>query len=201
MAQHLEVKHVQRLLRRITDEDVAFNCFNVVVDGFEQRRAWLKCHATERGQTGSTVNISIARALTATGTADSGVCEGVPFPCCGVLTFFGTHPTFTQVPPMAPDSIMAAFTPSSFARLAIPNPPDPPPITNSSYAFRATPLNRIAEKTVAQNWLWLLCDRLVSLHFLVDFYDCCRSTQHPLVVSSISTQSVDFTFIVVVDVP
>src|SRR5208337_4724905 len=43
------------------------------------------------------------------------------------ITFFGTQPTFTQVPPSRPDSITALFAPYSAARWAQASPPLPPP--------------------------------------------------------------------------
>src|ERR1700680_4350035 len=43
------------------------------------------------------------------------------------MTFFGTHPTFTQVPPKRCDSMTAVFAPYSAARCAQARPPLPPP--------------------------------------------------------------------------
>ena len=46
------------------------------------------------------------------------------------MTFFGTQPTFTQVPPKRCDSITAALAPYSAARCAQARPPLPPPMTD-----------------------------------------------------------------------
>lgn len=49
------------------------------------------------------------------------------------MTFLGTHPTLTQVPPsLQVSSMMATFAPYWAALLAAPSPPDPPPMTNRS---------------------------------------------------------------------
>ena len=50
------------------------------------------------------------------------------------MTFFGTHPTFTQVPPKRCDSMTAALAPYSAARCAQARPPLPPPMTMRSNA-------------------------------------------------------------------
>ncbi len=44
------------------------------------------------------------------------------------ITFFGTQPTFTQVPPSRPDSMTAVLAPYSAARCAQARPPLPPPM-------------------------------------------------------------------------
>ena len=54
------------------------------------------------------------------------------------ITFFGTHPTFTQVPPSRPDSITNAFAPYSAARCAAAKPPLPPPMQIRSNASEDT---------------------------------------------------------------
>jgi hypothetical protein len=43
------------------------------------------------------------------------------------MTFFGTQPTFTQVPPRGFGSMTAALAPYSAARCAQAKPPLPPP--------------------------------------------------------------------------
>ena len=45
------------------------------------------------------------------------------------ITFFGTQPTFTHVPPMRLRSTTATFAPYCAARRALAMPPLPPPIT------------------------------------------------------------------------
>ena len=45
------------------------------------------------------------------------------------MTFLGTQPTLTQVPPIALASINNVLAPYIAARLADAIPPDPPPIT------------------------------------------------------------------------
>ena len=48
------------------------------------------------------------------------------------ITFFGTQPTFTQVPPRRPSSATALRMPQAAARTAQAIPPLPPPITRQS---------------------------------------------------------------------
>src|SRR6056297_376855 len=48
------------------------------------------------------------------------------------MSFLGTQPTLTQVPPSAPSSATAARAPYSAARWAAASPPLPPPMTNKS---------------------------------------------------------------------
>src|SRR5690606_37492368 len=48
------------------------------------------------------------------------------------ITFFGTQPTLTQVPPNGPFSTTAACTPYSAAFCACARPPLPPPSTSKS---------------------------------------------------------------------
>jgi hypothetical protein len=50
------------------------------------------------------------------------------------MTFFGTQPTFTHVPPKRPGSITAALAPYSAARCAQASPPLPPPTLMRSKA-------------------------------------------------------------------
>src|SRR5579871_6259578 len=50
------------------------------------------------------------------------------------MIFFGTQPTFTQVPPSRPDSMSTVRAPYSAARCAAASPPLPPPITTRSNA-------------------------------------------------------------------
>src|SRR5271167_1544780 len=50
------------------------------------------------------------------------------------ITFFGTQPTFTQVPPSAPDSITAVLAPYCAACWAQARPPLPPPMLMRSKA-------------------------------------------------------------------
>ncbi len=50
------------------------------------------------------------------------------------ITFFGTQPTFTQVPPRRCDSITAVLAPYSAARCAQARPPLPPPMLMRSKA-------------------------------------------------------------------
>ena len=45
------------------------------------------------------------------------------------MTFFGTQPTLTQVPPRAPFSQTATFAPCVAARRALVMPPLPAPMT------------------------------------------------------------------------
>jgi hypothetical protein len=45
------------------------------------------------------------------------------------MTFFGTHPTLTQVPPRRASSMTATRAPYSAARRAPAMPPLPPPMT------------------------------------------------------------------------
>src|ERR1700677_776277 len=59
------------------------------------------------------------------------------------ITFFGTHPTFTQVPPSRPDSITALFAPYSAARCAKASPPLPPPMLMRSNASLDTDISEI----------------------------------------------------------
>ena len=48
------------------------------------------------------------------------------------MTFFGTQPTFTQVPPSLPLSTIAQRAPCSAARTTEAMPPLPAPITKQS---------------------------------------------------------------------
>ena len=63
--------------------------------------------------------------------------RGSPAPICAAfhMTFFGTQPTLTQVPPRRADSITSARAPYSAARCAQASPPLPPPITIRSKSF------------------------------------------------------------------
>src|SRR5580704_9026310 len=54
------------------------------------------------------------------------------------MTFLGTQPTFTQVPPRRWGSITAALAPYSAARCAQARPPLPPPTLMRSNAKSAT---------------------------------------------------------------
>ena len=58
----------------------------------------------------------------------------VAMPAAFHITFFGTQPTFTHVPPSGPDSITAALAPYSAARCAQARPPLPPPMQIRSNA-------------------------------------------------------------------
>ena len=60
------------------------------------------------------------------------------------MIFFGTQPTFTQVPPRGPDSISATRAPYSAARCAAASPPLPPPITTKSNFSLIDPRDRLA---------------------------------------------------------
>ena len=53
------------------------------------------------------------------------------------MTFFGTQPTLTQVPPSRPGSSSATRAPYSAARCAAASPPLPPPSTIRSNACTA----------------------------------------------------------------
>src|SRR5579864_4764032 len=55
------------------------------------------------------------------------------------MIFFGTQPTFTQVPPRRPDSMSTARAPYSAARWAAASPPLPPPITTRSHCSAMGP--------------------------------------------------------------
>ena len=48
------------------------------------------------------------------------------------MIFFGTQPTFTQVPPQRASSAMPTRAPCPAAMRAQRTPPDPPPMTNRS---------------------------------------------------------------------
>src|ERR1700738_23321 len=61
------------------------------------------------------------------------------------ITFFGTQPTLTQVPPSAPDSTIATLAPYSAARCAAARPPLPPPITTKSNSSAINLLERLSE--------------------------------------------------------
>jgi hypothetical protein len=60
------------------------------------------------------------------------------------MIFFGTQPTFTQVPPRGPDSISATRAPYSAARCAAASPPLPPPIATKSNFSLIDPRDRLA---------------------------------------------------------
>src|SRR6202035_3929201 len=64
------------------------------------------------------------------------------------MTFFGTQPTLTQVPPSRCDSMTAALAPYSAARCAQARPPLPPPMTMRSKASVVT-VNSIAKDSKA----------------------------------------------------
>ena len=49
------------------------------------------------------------------------------------MTFLGTQPTLTQVPPRRARSMQRTFLPWEAERLAQAMPPEPPPITIRSY--------------------------------------------------------------------
>src|SRR3982074_94031 len=55
------------------------------------------------------------------------------------ITFLGTQPTLTQVPPSRPDSTMATLAPYSAARCAAARPPLPAPMTTRSNASPIAP--------------------------------------------------------------
>jgi oligopeptidase A len=61
------------------------------------------------------------------------------------MIFFGTQPTFTQVPPRRWDSITAVLAPYSAARCAQARPPLPPPMLIRSNAFVDTARSVVAE--------------------------------------------------------
>jgi hypothetical protein len=65
------------------------------------------------------------------------------------ITFFGTQPTFTQVPPKRPDSITALLAPYSAARCAQARPPLPPPMLMRSKTSLDT-VNSIATRGPSQ---------------------------------------------------
>src|SRR5258708_11716739 len=54
------------------------------------------------------------------------------------MTFLGTHPTFTQVPPRRCGSTTADLAPNSAARCAQARPPLPPPMLMRSNAWSDT---------------------------------------------------------------
>src|ERR1700744_5014856 len=62
------------------------------------------------------------------------------------MTFLGTHPTFTQVPPRRCGSMTAALAPYSAARCAQARPPLPPPMLIRSNASVDTARSAVAER-------------------------------------------------------
>ena len=55
-----------------------------------------------------------------------------PYSEAWTMSFFGTQPTLTQVPPQKRSSAMATRAPWPAAMRAQRTPPEPPPITNRS---------------------------------------------------------------------
>src|ERR1700733_8553090 len=65
------------------------------------------------------------------------------------ITFFGTQPTLTQVPPSRPDSITALLAPYSAARCAQARPPLPPPMLMRSKTLLDT-VNSVVNSVAAR---------------------------------------------------
>src|SRR5690349_18521302 len=77
------------------------------------------------------------------------------------IAFFGTQPTFTQVPPSAPGSSSATRAPCWAARNAPARPPEPPPrTTRSKSALMAPPYRSLRSAPPGLEGVGLVEERL-----------------------------------------